>query len=199
MKKTLGAPFVVLLWVCSAFAQQPSATSTPNPDESRRRHTSRHYHLVQVDAVVLDKHGKQVTNLQPEDFIISEDGRPQDITNFSYISTGAAPPAYARKAKRTTDKTLPPGAPTNVGPEDARRRILALVVDDLSLSFESMYYARQPEKLCDEDEPTELVAILRTRCSGLWAQFFARQTTTHAASSGCNLRPRTPRIPLECG
>jgi hypothetical protein len=58
--------------------------------------------LVQVDAVVTDSKGHQVTNLGPADFEILEDGRPQTITNFSYIFTvkpagieahAAAPPA----------------------------------------------------------------------------------------------------------
>src|SRR5215471_20570397 len=43
--------------------------------------------LVQVDAVVNDRKGRLVTDLKPEDFEILEDGRPQKITNFSYIST----------------------------------------------------------------------------------------------------------------
>lgn len=186
MNNALGAPFVVLLCVfVSAFAQQPSPTSTPTPNESSKEDILRvTTNLVQVDAVVLDKHGKQVTDLQPEDFIISEDGRPQKITYFTYISTGAVPPAYARTAKRTTDKTLPREAPTNVRPEEARRRILALVVDDLGMSFESMYYARRALKeFVDEQiQPTDLVAILRTSGgSGLWQQFTTDKQQLQAA------------------
>src|SRR5712671_3613875 len=45
--------------------------------------------LVQVDAVVT-KDGKPVTDLKPEDFEIAEDGRPQTITNFSYVSISSA-------------------------------------------------------------------------------------------------------------
>src|ERR1700690_697830 len=41
--------------------------------------------LVQVDAVVTNSKGRQVTDLKAEDFEITEDGRPQKITNFSYI------------------------------------------------------------------------------------------------------------------
>ena len=42
------------------------------------------------DAVVTDKSGRQITDLETGDFEILEDGRPQKITNFSYIS-GDAP------------------------------------------------------------------------------------------------------------
>lgn len=197
MKKALGAPFVVLLCVfVSAFAQQPSATSTPSANEPSKEDILRvTTNLVQVDAVVLDKHGKQVTDLQPRDFIISEDGRPQDITNFSYISTGAVRPAEPRTAKRPTDKTLRE-APTDVVPKDARPRIVALVVDDLSLSFESMYYARQAlKKFVDEQiQPTDLVAILRTSGgSGLWQQFTTDKQQLRAAINrlqfGARARP----------
>lgn len=39
--------------------------------------------VVNVPATVRDKHGKIVTNLTKEDFILQEDGRFQDIRYFS--------------------------------------------------------------------------------------------------------------------
>ena len=46
-----------------------------------------------VDAVVTDSKGKQVTNLTADDFQVFQDGKPQKITHFSYISTAALTPA----------------------------------------------------------------------------------------------------------
>ena len=46
--------------------------------------------LVQVDAVVTDSKGKQVTDLTADDFQIFQDGKPQKITHFSYVSTASA-------------------------------------------------------------------------------------------------------------
>src|SRR2546423_15704256 len=46
--------------------------------------------LVQVDAVVLDKNGRVVTDLRPEEFRLVEDGRPRRITDFSFVSTADA-------------------------------------------------------------------------------------------------------------
>ena len=120
--------------------------------------------LVQVDAVVT-KDGKQVTDLGPEDFEVFEDNRPQTITNFSYISNvpealasiSSAPPAKSK------DKTGPPVLPAVARPNDVRRTI-ALVVDDLGMSFESVARARnQARKFIDEQlQPNDLVAIVHT-------------------------------------
>jgi hypothetical protein len=49
--------------------------------------------LVQIDAVVTDKKGRQVTDLKPEEFEILADGKPQKITNFSYVQNVPEPEA----------------------------------------------------------------------------------------------------------
>ena len=89
--------------------------------------------LVQLDAVVTDRKGRHVTTLGPEDFEVYQDGRPQPITAVSYIETG-----------ETWHDTsgLPPLPPEALQPDDARR-VMAIVVDDLRMSFESIYYARR--------------------------------------------------------
>src|SRR5712691_13476811 len=67
----------------------PQRTPPPADEQDVVRITT---NLVQVDAVVT-KDGKPVTDLKPEDFEIFEDGHPQTITNFSYVSnpSGAKP------------------------------------------------------------------------------------------------------------
>jgi hypothetical protein len=60
--------------------------------------------LVQGEAVVTDSKGHQVTNLRPEDFEVLEDGRPQTITNFSYISVAGLETSRPPSAR-------PPGTP----------------------------------------------------------------------------------------
>lgn len=91
MKSTvLGIALNVSL-LTSLLAQTPPQQESPQgmlaEDEVVRVTTN----LVQIDAVVTDKDGKQVTGLQPEDFEILEDGKPQKITNFSYVSTASQP------------------------------------------------------------------------------------------------------------
>jgi VWFA-related protein len=118
--------------------------------------------LVQVDAVVIDKNGKQVTDLRPEELEILEDGRPQKITNFSYVALESATAVREEPAK-TNDRNAPPVPPVRLKPEQVRRTI-ALVVDDLGLSFESVYSVRQAlKKFLDQQmQPGDLVAIIRT-------------------------------------
>jgi VWFA-related protein len=138
--------------------------------------------LVQVDAVVTDKSGKQITNLLPEDFEILEDGRPQKITNFSYVASGAAS-ASPPVAATPIFKNNPPRPPTRLRPEDVRRTI-ALVVDDLGLSFESTYFVRRAlKKIVNEQvQPGDLVAIIRTSAGiGALQQFTADKRQLYAA------------------
>src|SRR5437868_14213277 len=66
-----------------AFAQQPAPTPQAVDENEVVRITT---NLVQVDAVVTDKAGRQVTDLRPEDFEVLEDGRPQPITNLAYVA-----------------------------------------------------------------------------------------------------------------
>jgi len=115
--------------------------------------------LVQVDAVVLDGEGKPVTDLRPDEVQIFEDGRPRKITNFSYIAEsgrrgGAAAPS-------PSNGSTPP--PFRLRPEDVRRTI-ALVVDDLGLSFQTVQSTRRAlKKFVDEQmRPGDIVAIIRT-------------------------------------
>jgi VWFA-related protein len=105
-----------------------------------------------------------VTDLKPDDFEIVEDGRPQKITNFSYIRT-AGPPRPAAMAPAAPRGTIlpPPPLPAAMRREAVRRTIV-LVVDDLGLSFESMGGVRHDLKRFAEQqiEPGDLVAIVRT-------------------------------------
>jgi VWFA-related protein len=119
--------------------------------------------LVQVD-VVVTKDGKLVNDLRPEDFEILEDGKPQVITNFSYVSNVGSPGAVKIVSTAgSKDKTVPPIAPAKINIGEPRRTI-ALLVDDLGMSFEDIAQVRsQLRKYIDEQlQPNDLVAIIRT-------------------------------------
>jgi VWFA-related protein len=136
--------------------------------------------LVQVDAVVTDSHGKRVSDLKAADFIVLQDGKPQEITNFSYVSA----PATARSAappKLAKGETPPP--PPVLEPEEVHRT-LALVVDDLGLAGENIPTVRNTiRKFLDNDmRPGDLVAIVRTGAGmGALQQFTTDKKLLYAA------------------
>ena len=118
--------------------------------------------LVQIDAVVTDKSGKRIVDLKPDEVEIYEDSQVRAITNFSYINLNSTnPPPTPIDPK--VSATGAPLVPRRLRPDQVRRTI-ALVVDDLGLSFESAYNVRQSlKKFLDEQlQPDDLVAIIRT-------------------------------------
>ena len=135
--------------------------------------------LVQVDAVITDKNGKLVTDFRPEELQLFENNRSQKITHFSYI----APDAPSGPSKPVTGKGLPGVPPDRLRPEDVRRTI-ALVVDDLGLSFQSTHFVRRALKqFVDQQMQTgDLVAIIRTSGGmGALQQFTSDRRQLYAA------------------
>ena len=115
---------------------------------------------MQFDAVITDQKGKLITDLKPDEIEIYEDGRKQEITHFSFSLAETQPPSNARPAD---DKHNPLAPPKPLRAENIRRT-MALMVDDLGLSFQSTYYVRRALKqFVDEQmQPGDLVAIIRT-------------------------------------
>jgi len=176
--------------VTSLTAQQPAASlpQSPPPQTTQPQKPEEvdvvriTTNLVQVDAVVTDESGKVVTDLKPEEVQIFEDGRQQKITHFTYY-VAERPPAEKPAKPATVDKNTPPVPTSRLRPEDIRRTI-ALVVDDLGLSFESTYYVRRAlKKFVDEQmQPGDLVAIIRTSGGmGALQQFTSDKRQLNAA------------------
>ncbi|MGA3189743.1 MAG: VWA domain-containing protein, partial [Bryobacteraceae bacterium] len=126
--------------------------------------------LVQVDAEVTDAKGKPVTNLTAADFELRQDGKPQTITNFSYIDTSAGA-GVAPRAPRV--KGAPALPPVDLRPADVRRTFV-VVVDDLGVAWENLPAIKHALRKFVEQEkqPTDLVAIISTGGGmGIFQQF----------------------------
>jgi len=187
----------VLLLSLGVLAQQTDNSRprpTPSPETGAQQSSRSNddevvcitTNLVQVDAVITDKNGKLITDLRPDEVQIFEDGHQQKITNFSFVNpeTSTSQPLPSAPP----DKNAPPLPPTKMHREDVRRTI-ALVVDDLGLSFRSTYDVRNAlKKFVDQQmQPGDLVAIIRT-IGGIGAlqQFTADKRQLHAAIERVN-------------
>jgi VWFA-related protein len=138
--------------------------------------------LVQVDAVVTDSRGRRVTDLHSPAFEVLQDGKPQSITNFSYVSIKPAGVVH-RVTPAKTVKGEPPAPPLVLRPSEVRRT-LALVVDDLGLSADSMPPVRGAIRnfIDEEMRPGDLVAIVRTGAGmGALQQFTTDKRLLYAA------------------
>jgi VWFA-related protein len=158
--------FLVCVLTVSVFAQNPKPDATPPIDKDSdvvKISTT----LIQLDVIVTDKKGNQVTDLKPEDFEIYENGKKQDISNFSYISlsSNGQPTDYqvSKQTPKKTDKqSVPP--PAQKLQLEKIRRTYAIVVDDLGLSFDNVYWVQQNLKkfINEQMQNGDLVAIIRT-------------------------------------
>jgi len=132
--------------------------------------------LVQVDAVVTNKNGKQVGNLGPADFELVEGGRTRDIVAFSYVPLGGKASGANKNAKVPANEAAPPQL-HGLNP-DSYRRAIAILVDDFGLSAESIARLRNAlEKfIAEQTDSTDVIAVVRSSGGpGAMAQFTSNQ------------------------
>jgi VWFA-related protein len=185
MKQSVLALGLICTLLTAITAQQ---SATPPPPQRPTSDTAEVVrittNLVQIDAVVTDRRGQHIADLSAEEFEIYEDGRPQQISNFSYIGAPLESNARSTETPKSDDKTpLPPNPPEQLRPEQVRRSI-ALIVDDLGLSFESTHFVRDAlRKFVDEQmQSGDMVAIIRTGAGvGALQQFTTDKRLLHAA------------------
>jgi len=173
--KTTAALTAFLLLLCASpsRAQNPKTESRPQSEDDRIVVTTS---LVQVDAVVTDKNGKQVGNLGPADFELVEGGRTRDIVGFSYVPLGGKASGAHKNAKVPANEAAPPHL-HGLNP-DSYRRAIAILVDDFGLSAESIARLRNAlEKfIAEQTDSTDVIAVVRSSGGpGAMAQFTSNQ------------------------
>lgn len=159
--KLFASVILLTLFTLISFAQKPTPTPPINNENDVVKVSTS---LVQLDAIVVDKKGNPVTDLTADDFEILQDGKPQKITNFSYISRIVDSADTEQTVKKTDKKNqLPPVSfpPKEVG------RVITFVVDDGNDCLEMLSVRAMKEglqKFVNEQMlPTDLVAIYQTR------------------------------------
>ncbi|HMV85182.1 MAG TPA: VWA domain-containing protein [Blastocatellia bacterium] len=127
--------------------------------------------LLQLRAVVTDKQGKVVEGLRVEEFELLENNRPQKIEFFSREVVGvsnkekADSPAGAKNTDAVSPSLTPAAKPT---------RTIALFVDNVHLSFDSLDRTKQTLRRFVNEQMTEndLVCIVTAAGSiGIVNQF----------------------------
>ncbi len=156
MKTLLLSTSMLLSSAMIASAQAGSPAPTPPSEDVVKISTN----LIQIDVTVTDKKGDPIKDLRPDEIEIYENGKRQAITNFSLVSSGLRVRKDPSKKGKDTDPMLPPPP---VRPENVRRTV-ALVVDDLNLSFGSANSVQHAVKkfVNEQMQEGDLVAIIRT-------------------------------------
>jgi VWFA-related protein len=138
----------------TAFGQNPAASPTPDDEGVVKISTS----LIQVDAVVIDKSGKQLTDLARGDFQIRQDGKLQTITSVIYVSKERR---STTRVKRDRNDVEAPSSFSNAG------RMITFVLDDgncFSTPEGNFSMRNAMEKFVNERMlPDDRVAIYRTK------------------------------------
>ena len=177
MKAILSLMFLVLCVASVSFAQAQNPSPTPKPDDADVVKITTA--LIQVDVTVTDRSGAVIRDLRPDEIEIYENGKKQKVSNFSFVSNVRE--TTEETARRDPKALAVPTAPLK---QENVRRTVALVVDDLTLSFESTYFVRRALKKFVDDQMQEgdLVAVIRAGAGiGALQQFTSDKRILYAA------------------
>ncbi len=168
--------------------QQPAPPASPDkqppqdPEVVFRVSTQ----LVQFDSIVTDKKGNHVEGLTADDFDLSVDGKKQPISYLKLVKLKSSSSAPVAENITPPKSTAPPPTtmPTRRLEQHQVQRTIALVVDDLGLSFSSVAFAKHALKkfVAEQMQEGDLVAIVRTSGGfGMYQQFTSDKRILYAA------------------
>lgn len=128
---------------------------------------------VRLDVVVLDNKGRQVTDLTAEDFEIRQGRSRQEITSCTYINEYRPGAEILKDSEKETGAH--PRIPAPLPERKDIRRMIAFIVDDLSMSFQQVHFARTALKRFVEKQmqPGDIVAIVKTAQGSAAYQMFS--------------------------
>ena len=190
MKRFFVVSAALTLFVLSSLGQQPAAT--PPEDQVVRISTD----LIQIDVTVTDKNGKVVSGLTADDFEVFENGEKQTLSAASFMTKSIAGASVGGNAADSRQTGAGNTSMVSTTPGSVRRTI-AIVVDDLTMSFGSVYYARKAlRKFVEEQmQPGDLVAIIRTAGAvGALQQFTSDKRLLLSAIDAIRWNPLTSEI-----
>jgi VWFA-related protein len=138
------------------LAQQPDAAQDPDPPRAQQPIRTG-INFVSVDVIVTDSRGEPVLDLKPEDFTVTEDGRPQAIETFSVVQIDAASQAENRPttAIRSDFDEEREAARSDV-------RLFVILFSDYHVRRGNDMAVRQPliDFVQNQLDPADLVAVM---------------------------------------
>ena len=148
----------LVLFAPKAPGQTQSQTGPP--DEVVRVKTE----LVQTDVTVVDKRGRFVDGLKPEQFELRVDSKSQRLAFFEQVAAGSAAEEKQLAAARKANPTSRAGQEGTPAAESDRKRLIFFFVDDVHLAGDSLTRARSLLTHFLEDKMTvnDRVAIVST-------------------------------------
>jgi VWFA-related protein len=147
MKRAAGVVLFVLLPALPAMGRKH--TPRARQSESVIQVTT---HLVQVNVIVKDRHGQLVPGLTRNDFTITDDGKPQEISGF----------LVEQSHTLATIPPVPPDFFTNIPERQAggSPAITVILLDGLNTRWEDQARARQQViKFLQHIQPNDRVGI----------------------------------------
>ncbi len=149
--------------------------------------------LVQVRVTVREPNGKAVGSLTKQDFLLYDQGKLQNITNFSVETPESRMQRDAAASQTQGDL----GAPAK--PVTLPGRFVALVFDDIHLAMEDAAYVRQQAgRFLEKIGPNDRVAIFSTSGQNT-VEFTSDREALHRAIYGVIPHPLMPKpIGAEC-
>jgi VWFA-related protein len=126
-------PSILFLSLLPMFAGAQETKQAPPPASAETPTFPARVEQVTVDVVVLDKKAGPIPGLTKEDFVLSEDGKPQPIVSFESVVVATPRPAAAVPA---------PVISSNVVTEKRRARTFVILFDDVHLSADQAWRAK---------------------------------------------------------
>ncbi len=164
---------IVAVLVIAAFslaslplsAQQQSVPPPPQSPASGNvalLHTASNF--VRIDVEVNDRSGKPITGLKPSQFSLTDNGKPQKITNFSYADIEKVETAGAENAKPLVVPvdSDEPVASEAVSDAIRDRRLIVLFFDLTSMETDDLIRAHDSAQkfIRKQMTPADLVAVV---------------------------------------
>jgi len=140
-----------------AAAQEPAPPQQEEAPGRAQQPIRSGINFVRVDVIVTDNKGQPVLDLKPEDFTVTEDGKPQAVETFTMVKIDALSQDESRPA-------TPIRSDFDEEREAARAdvRLFVLLLDDYHVRRGNDMSVREPliEFIQNQLDPADLVAVM---------------------------------------